>query len=451
MLQRVLLAIFIFGFFLAPAKAQERLALLIGNKAYTKEVGPLVNPHNDIAVVGAALKQIGFDKQTPLKDQKRSQILAAVRAYAGRLASAGRGGDRLPLLFGPWRGGETAPTSTTSFPSMPPTPRTTLSGTSRQARGDRAHPAGTGAARRAFRRIRCLPQRVAVAGKDGEQRPRADPDAGWHDRRIRQRVRRNGLRCRARQRTLRESIGRRVGQPGQSHLDLFQNVREAVVAATGKKQRPYEMNGLSQTRAARPDAAEPPKEIAAVPAPETHRRQPPPSATLFAEAQAAWPRRGTRRTSRRWRPSSAATARRSSEIEARRCWRRSSRRRRRERSAWRGCWRSRSADEAQSRRSRSGGGSEESCRRRQARLPLLARVRLGSGMSQRSRPARQRPAIVPMCPEMVVVPAGEFMMGSTPPRSRRSRSRSRSTHGTMPKARSTGRRSPSRSRSASSR
>ncbi len=52
-----------------PGVAQDRHALLIGNRAYDKAVGALDNPHNDIDLVGKALAKIGFEKQTPLKDQ----------------------------------------------------------------------------------------------------------------------------------------------------------------------------------------------------------------------------------------------------------------------------------------------------------------------------------------------------------------------------------------------
>src|SRR5262245_47042859 len=40
----------------APATAGERFALVIGNQAYKANVGPLKNPHNDIGLVGNALR-----------------------------------------------------------------------------------------------------------------------------------------------------------------------------------------------------------------------------------------------------------------------------------------------------------------------------------------------------------------------------------------------------------
>jgi hypothetical protein len=54
-----LLAILLFLFvFASGAQAESRFALLIGNQAYNEKVGPLKNPHNDIALVGTADSQI---------------------------------------------------------------------------------------------------------------------------------------------------------------------------------------------------------------------------------------------------------------------------------------------------------------------------------------------------------------------------------------------------------
>ena len=45
----------------APAIAEKRVALLIGNKDYALDKLDLKNPHNDIAHVAAALKKVRFD------------------------------------------------------------------------------------------------------------------------------------------------------------------------------------------------------------------------------------------------------------------------------------------------------------------------------------------------------------------------------------------------------
>ena len=47
-------------------------------------------------------------------------------------------------------------------------------------------------------------------------------------------------------------------KPGLSHLDLFQNVKEAVARETGGRQSPWELNGLSQRVRLGPAVASPP-------------------------------------------------------------------------------------------------------------------------------------------------------------------------------------------------
>ena len=73
------------------AQAEKRIALLIGNRAYDTSVGALRNPHNDIAVVGAALAKQGFEVLPPIRDARRSAILGGVRELVHKLNTAGTG------------------------------------------------------------------------------------------------------------------------------------------------------------------------------------------------------------------------------------------------------------------------------------------------------------------------------------------------------------------------
>ena len=57
------------------AFAQAKIALLVGNQAYDASVGALKNSHNDIAVVGEALRAQDFEVLPPIKDASRSAIL----------------------------------------------------------------------------------------------------------------------------------------------------------------------------------------------------------------------------------------------------------------------------------------------------------------------------------------------------------------------------------------
>jgi uncharacterized caspase-like protein len=46
----------------APAAhAEKRMALLIGNQSYAAEIGVLVNPHNDIALLEKTLRGLKFE------------------------------------------------------------------------------------------------------------------------------------------------------------------------------------------------------------------------------------------------------------------------------------------------------------------------------------------------------------------------------------------------------
>jgi formylglycine-generating enzyme required for sulfatase activity len=76
----------------STARAQEpaRFALLIGNQSYKPDVGPLTNPQNDVALLERALTSIGF-KVTTVKDVGFASLYQAVNAYARRLQAAGPG------------------------------------------------------------------------------------------------------------------------------------------------------------------------------------------------------------------------------------------------------------------------------------------------------------------------------------------------------------------------
>ena len=94
MFQRYIFAFVLLVICLPGAHAQpteKRIALLIGNQAYDASVGVLKNPHNDIALVAESLKKQGFDILTPVKDAKRTVILAAVREFTNQLRNAGAG------------------------------------------------------------------------------------------------------------------------------------------------------------------------------------------------------------------------------------------------------------------------------------------------------------------------------------------------------------------------
>src|SRR5215831_19344620 len=87
----VALALVILTLVGAPAAlAEKRIALLIGNKDYKPGVGALVNPLNDVRVMGEALKAVGFEVLKPAQNAKRADMLIAIHDFASKLKGAAR-------------------------------------------------------------------------------------------------------------------------------------------------------------------------------------------------------------------------------------------------------------------------------------------------------------------------------------------------------------------------
>src|SRR5215467_5769373 len=77
---RLLMAVLALVLFAGPAAhAEKRVALLVGNQSYGADVGPLKNPHNDVALLEHALTSIGF-KVTTVKDVGFGSLYQAVNA-----------------------------------------------------------------------------------------------------------------------------------------------------------------------------------------------------------------------------------------------------------------------------------------------------------------------------------------------------------------------------------
>jgi uncharacterized caspase-like protein len=89
MLLRLLISLLFVPLMTCVAHSEARIALLIGNKDYKPGVGALINPHNDVRIVGNALKAIGFEVLTPRLNANRSEMLLATYEFAAKLKSAG--------------------------------------------------------------------------------------------------------------------------------------------------------------------------------------------------------------------------------------------------------------------------------------------------------------------------------------------------------------------------
>jgi formylglycine-generating enzyme required for sulfatase activity len=86
---RLAFALLLLALLPSAAQAEKRIALLIGNKDYKPGVGALVNPLNDAHVVGEALKAIGFEVLKPIHNAHRADMLLAVHDFAAKLKAAG--------------------------------------------------------------------------------------------------------------------------------------------------------------------------------------------------------------------------------------------------------------------------------------------------------------------------------------------------------------------------
>jgi peptidoglycan/xylan/chitin deacetylase (PgdA/CDA1 family)/uncharacterized caspase-like protein len=80
----------------ANAQGEKRVALLIGNQAYNAKVGPLKNPHDDVMLVSAALRSLGF-VVTEIRDADYRSMDAAIKRHAAVVRREGQG--TISLLY----------------------------------------------------------------------------------------------------------------------------------------------------------------------------------------------------------------------------------------------------------------------------------------------------------------------------------------------------------------
>jgi Caspase domain len=228
------------------AWAQEkRIALVIGNQAYDTSVGALKNPHNDIDLVAKALAGQGFEVLPPVKDARRSAILGAVRDLAGRLRAAGPGA--VGFLYYSGHGAAEKDTNVNYLIPVDAKDPGTATFWDESVKLDdvmRLLDQARGAVKfvvfDACRNELQLPTRdtskglVPVAEQQGffvayaSAPGRTASDLG------------------AASGPYAAALAKELGRQGLDHLNLFQNVKEAVITTTGGVQHPWENNGLTR-------------------------------------------------------------------------------------------------------------------------------------------------------------------------------------------------------------
>ena len=222
-----------------------RLALLIGNQGYAPAVGPLRNPHNDVALVGAALTSIGFTVLAPVKEARRAQILTAIRQFRDRLKAAGPGAVGFVYYSG--HGAAEADSATNYLiPIDAPEPGSPTFWDEALKLDDVLKLLGAANQAATFVVFDACRNELATSDKSttkgfvpvAEQAGLFIAYATAAGRTASDKGAKGGPYATA--------LAREMVKTGLHHLDLFQNVKEAVSATTNGVQQPWERNGLAR-------------------------------------------------------------------------------------------------------------------------------------------------------------------------------------------------------------
>src|SRR6516162_2722981 len=239
--------VFLMGLLLvnSVALAEKRFALLIGNQDYDASVGRLKNPHNDIGVVGQALAAQGFELIPPIMEARRSAILGGVRELVRRLNGAGSGA--IGFIYYSGHGAAEKDTNINYLIPIDAKEPGTAAFWDESVKLDdilRLLDGARWAAKfvvfDACRNELQLPTKDTTKGlvPIAEQQGMFIAYASAPGRTASDRGDGSGPYAAA--------LAVELGKPGLDHLNLFQNVKEAVLASTGGAQQPWESNGLAR-------------------------------------------------------------------------------------------------------------------------------------------------------------------------------------------------------------
>jgi uncharacterized caspase-like protein len=225
------------------AQVEKRIAVLIGNRSYDASVGVLKNPHNDVALVGESLSKQGFEVLPPIKDARRSAILGGVRDLVRKLNAAGAGA--IGLLYYSGHGAAERDTNINYLIPVDAREPGTSSFWDESVKLDDVLKLLDGARAAAkFVIFDACRNELQLPTKDtskglvpiSEQQGMFIAYASAPGRTASDRGDKSGPYAAA--------LAAELAKPGIDHLSLFQNVKEAVYAASGGTQQPWESNGL---------------------------------------------------------------------------------------------------------------------------------------------------------------------------------------------------------------
>jgi peptide/nickel transport system substrate-binding protein len=242
---RAAIALLLFVVISSTAHAEARFALLIGNQSYDPSVGVLKNPHNDVALVGDALAKQGFELLPPVKDGKRSAILGAVRELVRRLNGGGSGA--IGFIYYSGHGAAEKDTNINYLiPIDAKEPGTTAFWDESVKLDDilklldGARSAAKFVVFDACRNELQLPTKDTSKGlvPVAEQQGMFIAYASAPGRTASDKGAKSGPYAAA--------LAVELSKSGLDHLNLFQNVKEMVLASTAGAQQPWESNGLAR-------------------------------------------------------------------------------------------------------------------------------------------------------------------------------------------------------------
>jgi formylglycine-generating enzyme required for sulfatase activity len=95
-MRRLLLSVFAMLILAAPALAEPRIALVIGNSKYSGDLPKLANPANDADLMATTLKGLGFDVQR-VQDADLTRMKRAIIDFGTKLQNAG--GSAVGLFY----------------------------------------------------------------------------------------------------------------------------------------------------------------------------------------------------------------------------------------------------------------------------------------------------------------------------------------------------------------
>jgi formylglycine-generating enzyme required for sulfatase activity len=95
-MRRILFSVLLLLAAMAPAVAEPRVALVIGNSKYSGDLPKLTNPDNDAELMAGTLKRLGF-QVVKVQDADLNQMKRAISDFGTKLANAGK--DAVGLFF----------------------------------------------------------------------------------------------------------------------------------------------------------------------------------------------------------------------------------------------------------------------------------------------------------------------------------------------------------------